>query len=171
MKTTARGGLLALAVVVADQLTKEWAVSSLSDGRTIDIVWTLRFALGFNSGFAFSTGTGWGPWIGVAAVAIVVVMSVAMHRADSTRARLALSLIIGGALGNIVDRLFREGGWMQGRVVDFIDFQWFPVFNVADSAITVGGVLLVAASLWPGLSTTTTDTVRDSSDAAGGGQQ
>lgn len=142
--------MLALAVVVLDQVTKTWAVSELADGRTIDVVWTLRFALGYNSGFAFSTGTGWGPWIGLAAVAIVVVMSVAMHRSDSVRARLALSLIIGGATGNIVDRMFREDGWMRGRVVDFVDFQWFPVFNVADSAITVGGILLVVASMWPG---------------------
>lgn len=149
MKTSTRGGLLAFGVVVLDQVTKSWAVSALADGRTIDIVWTLRFALGYNSGFAFSTGTGLGPWIGLAAVAIVVVMAVAMHRADSVRARLALSLVIGGAVGNIVDRLFREGGWMQGRVVDFVDLQWFPVFNVADSAITVGGVLLVVSSLWP----------------------
>lgn len=142
--------MLALAVVVLDQATKMWALSALADGRTIDVVWTLRFALGYNSGFAFSTGTGWGPWIGLAAVAIVAVMSVAMHRSDSGRARLALSLIIGGATGNIVDRLFREDGWMRGRVVDFVDFQWFPVFNLADSAITIGGVLLVVASLWPG---------------------
>lgn len=147
MKTTARGGFLALAVVVADQVTKSWAVTALADGRVIDLFWTLRFALGYNSGFAFSTGTGWGPWIGLAAVGIVVVMAVALHKTDASLARWALSLIIGGAVGNIVDRLFREDGWMKGRVVDFIDFQWFPVFNVADSAITVGGVLLVLSSL------------------------
>lgn len=140
---------MAIGVVVADQATKAWAVSALDGGRVIDVVWTLRFALGYNSGFAFSTGTGWGPWIGVAAVGIVVVMSVAMHRAESAAARWALALIIGGATGNIVDRLLREGGWMRGRVVDFIDFQWFPVFNIADSAITVGGALLVLASLIP----------------------
>lgn len=168
--------MLALAVVVADQLSKEWAVSSLDDGRTIDILWTLRFALGYNSGFAFSTGTGFGPWIGVAAVLIVVVMSVAMHRADSQRARLALALIIGGALGNIADRLFREGGWMQGRVVDFVDFQWFPVFNVADSAISVGGVLLVVASLWPGstgepVGSGHRDATRDATNLDDGGEQ
>lgn len=164
MKTTARGAALSLVVVVADQVTKEWAVSSLADGRTVDIVWTLRFALGYNSGFAFSTGTGWGPWIGLVAVAIVVVMTVAMHRADSPRARLALSLIIGGAIGNVIDRLFREGGWMNGRVVDFVDFQWFPVFNVADSAITVGGVLLVVASLWPGNTPETASQLPESVD-------
>ena len=158
--------MLALAVVVADQATKEWAVSSLADGRIIDVVWTLRFALGYNSGFAFSTGTGWGPLIGLAAVAIVVVMAVAMHRAESPLARWALSLIIGGALGNIIDRLFREEGWMNGRVVDFVDFQWFPVFNVADSAITVGGVMLVVASLWPGRTQEAASKVSESVDSA-----
>ncbi|MGA0862684.1 MAG: signal peptidase II [Ilumatobacteraceae bacterium] len=147
MKTTTRGGLLALAVVVGDQLTKSWAVSTLGDGHVIDVFWTLRLALGYNSGFAFSTGTGWGPWIGLAAIGIVVALSVTLHKAESSTARWALSLIIGGAVGNIVDRLFREGGRMNGRVVDFIDFQWFPVFNIADSAITVGGVLLVLSSL------------------------
>ena len=147
MKTTGRGVALAALVVVVDQVTKHWALSALADGRTIDVVWTLRFALGFNSGFAFSTGSGWGPWIGVAAIGVVAAMSVAMHRADSPLARAALALIVGGAVGNIVDRVFREGGRLSGRVVDFIDLQWWPVFNVADSAITVGAVLLVVASL------------------------
>jgi signal peptidase II len=57
------------------------------------------------------------------------------------------ALIAGGAIGNVVDRIFREDKWMRGRVVDFIDFQWFPVFNIADSSITVGAVVLVLG-LW-----------------------
>ena len=57
---------------------------------------------------------------------------------------LSLGLVLGGALGNLVDRAFREGsGFLGGAVVDFIDLQWWPVFNVADTAVSVGGVLLV----------------------------
>jgi signal peptidase II len=59
----------------------------------------------------------------------------------------AYALIAGGAIGNVVDRMLREDKWMNGRVVDFIDFQWFPVFNIADSSISVGAVLLVSG-LW-----------------------
>ena len=55
-------------------------------------------------------------------------------------------LLIGGASGNILDRMFRGDGWMKGAVVDFIDLQWFPVFNVADSAVTIGaGILILGA--------------------------
>lgn len=147
MSGTRRAAAVVVAVVVADQLTKHWAQEALAGGRTIDVLWTLRFALGYNSGFAFSTGTGWGPWIGLVAVAVVVVLSVAVKRASDEVSRTGLALIVGGAVGNIVDRMFRGDGWMKGRVIDFIDLQWWPVFNIADSAITVGGVLLAAMAL------------------------
>jgi signal peptidase II len=55
----------------------------------------------------------------------------------------AFSFIIGGALGNVADRLFRQDKWMRGHVIDFIDFQWWPVFNVADSLIFIGAFLLI----------------------------
>ena len=55
-------------------------------------------------------------------------------------------MIVGGALGNVLDRLFRGDGWMHGAVVDFIDFQWFPIFNVADMGVTIGAALLVLHS-------------------------
>lgn len=147
MSGTRRAAAVSVAIVVADQVTKHWAQDALSGGRTIDVVWTLRFALGYNSGFAFSTGTGWGPWIGLVAIGVVVVLAVAMRRADNEVSRTGLALIVGGAMGNIVDRLFRGEGWMRGKVIDFVDLQWWPVFNVADSAITVGGVLLAIMAL------------------------
>jgi len=147
MSGVRRAAVLSLIVVVLDQWTKHWAQNALDEGRTIDLVWTLRFALGYNSGFAFSTGTGWGPWIGLVAVAVVLVLVVAMRRADNEVSRTGLALIVGGAVGNIVDRLFRGDGLMHGRVIDFIDLQWWPVFNVADSAITIGGVLLAVMAL------------------------
>jgi signal peptidase II len=56
-------------------------------------------------------------------------------------------MLIGGALGNVVDRLFRGEKWLAGAVVDFIDLQWFPVFNIADSAVTVGAAILILSSL------------------------
>ena len=59
----------------------------------------------------------------------------------------AVGLVIGGSIGNVLDRLFRGEGWLRGQVVDFIDLQWWPIFNVADMAIVVGGVLLVVSTL------------------------
>jgi signal peptidase II len=136
---------LVVAVVIAlDQLTKHWAVSELNEGRIIDVVWTLRFALGFNSGFAFSQGQGLGPLIGLVSVGASVWLVRAALKASARWMSYAYALIAGGAIGNVIDRMFREEKWMRGRVVDFIDFQWFPVFNIADTSISIGAVLLVA---------------------------
>jgi signal peptidase II len=135
--------LLSVAMVVLDQITKAWALSALDGGRTIDVVWTLRFALGFNSGMAFSQGEGKGVLIGIVAFVVVGVMVKSMMNASSALTAIAFSFIIGGALGNLVDRLFRDDKWLRGHVVDFIDFQWWPVFNIADSSIFVGAFLLV----------------------------
>ena len=55
----------------------------------------------------------------------------------------AAGFVLGGAVGNLVDRIFRDDGWLRGSVVDFIDFQWFPIFNVADIAVNVGGAIFV----------------------------
>jgi signal peptidase II len=74
-------------------------------------------------------------------------MLVSLRQSGGRVSTLAIGLVVGGALGNIADRLFRDGGWLRGRVIDFIDFQWFPVFNVADSCINVGGALLVLTAL------------------------
>ena len=57
-------------------------------------------------------------------------------------------MVMGGAAGNVCDRLFRGSGWLRGSVVDFIDLRWWPVFNVADIGVTVGGLLLVVGSLF-----------------------
>jgi signal peptidase II len=142
-KRIARSTLVTAAVVVVlDQLTKWWAVSTLDD-RDIDVVWTLRFNLSYNTGMAFSRGKDWGPVIGVLAMLIVVGLLVSLKRGTDRRADIAVGLIVGGAIGNLLDRLFRSPGWLRGGVVDFVDLQWFPIFNVADSGITIGGALLV----------------------------
>ncbi len=67
---------------------------------------------------------------------------------DSRTVDVAAGLVMGGALGNLVDRLFRGDGWLHGSVIDFIDFQWFPIFNVADIAVNVGGGLFILWSLF-----------------------
>jgi signal peptidase II len=144
---------LAAAVIVADQLTKHWAVNALSDGHTVDVVWTMRFALGFNSGMAFSRATGLGPVIGVIATVVVVWLLSSLRKAGSRLSAVGMALVGGGAGGNVIDRLFRGPGWFRGSVVDFVDLQWWPVFNVADSAITVGGCLLVLGAVLASRST------------------
>ena len=142
--------LVAAGVVVLDQLTKHWAVNRLSGGRDIDLIGSLRFHLTYNSGMAFSRGQGLGPIIGIVAVLVVVVLLRTLRREGSLVTDIATGMVIGGALGNIVDRLFRGDGWMDGSVIDFIDVQWWPIFNVADMAVTIGGVLLVVSTLFIG---------------------
>lgn len=139
--------LVALVAVLIDQVSKQWAVSHLSDGHVDHVIWTLQFNLSFNSGMAFGQAQDWGPVIAVAATVIIVGFVLTLRRTDSRLSVLAVGLIIGGALGNLVDRLFRNDAWLRGRVVDFIDFQWFPIFNVADICINVGGALLVVSYL------------------------
>ncbi len=139
--------LIAAILLAADQITKIWAVGRLSRGRTIDLVGSLRFNLVFNEGMAFSRFRGIGQYIGVLAMMVVIFLAVSLRRADSKLGAMATGMIIGGAIGNIVDRLFRGDGWLKGGVVDFIDLQWWPIFNVADIGVTVGGVLLVLSSL------------------------
>ena len=145
-------GVAAL-VVLADQLSKTWAVRRLSGGRTVDVVGSLRFNLTFNSGMAFSQGRGAGPIIGVVALVVIVVLLVSLRRTGSMLSAVGIGLVIGGAIGNVSDRLFRAGdGFLGGAVVDFIDLQWWPIFNVADMAVTTGGVILVLGSLLAGRS-------------------
>jgi signal peptidase II len=143
--------LVASAIVVVDQLTKWWAESVLDD-RDIDLFWTLRFNLSYNTGMAFGRGRGMGPIIGVLAMVIIVVMLLSLRRGASRLLDVSMGMVIGGAVGNLIDRLLRDPAWLRGGVVDFIDFQWFPIFNVADMGITIGGALLLVASWRAGVS-------------------
>jgi signal peptidase II len=140
--------LLATVILVADQLTKSWAVASLANEPPTHVIWTLQWNLSFNSGMAFSQAQGIGPIIGVIATLVIIGLALSLRKIDHRLALTAAGLIIGGAIGNLIDRLFRDDGWMHGSVVDFIDFQWFPIFNVADSAITIGGILFAMWSLF-----------------------
>lgn len=97
---------------------------------------------------AFGRAGGLGPLIGVVALLVVVGVLVSMRRTGSVAAAVAVGAVVGGALGNIADRAFRSGeGFMRGGVVDFIDLQWWPIFNVADMGVTLGGIALVLLSL------------------------
>lgn len=136
---------VAAAAYVADRVTKVWAESRLADTPidVIDGVLTFRFTT--NSGGAFSIG-GSAPWIFVTASVIVIGLILATafrHRSLPTAA--AVGSILGGALGNLTDRAIRGPGF-RGRVVDFIDLHVWPIFNLADTAIVVGAVLLAVAS-------------------------
>jgi signal peptidase II len=140
-------GLIVVAVVVADQLTKHWVVSTLDDGRAHHVLWTLQWNLSYNTGMAFSQARGIGPVIGVVALVVIIALGLGVRRVDRPVTAVAAGLIVGGATGNLADRLFRGDGWLHGAVVDFVDLQWFPIFNVADSAITIGGIMFVLWSL------------------------
>jgi signal peptidase II len=141
--------LATAAVVVAlDQLAKWWAESALDDGHTIHVIWTLQFNLVRNPGTAFSLGRSLGPLLGVLAVVIVLALVRFGRMVSNLPTALALGLVLGGAVGNLVDRIFRSGsGFLGGHVVDFVDFQWWPVFNVADAGIVVGGILLALVAM------------------------
>lgn len=136
----------ALVVVLLDQLTKTWALRALDDGP-VDLVGSLRFNLTFNDGAAFSLGSGRTVWITLLALVVVAVLLRMGWRADRLLFAVGLGCILGGALGNLTDRVLRAGdGFLGGHVVDFIDPQWWPVFNVADIALWVGVGLLLLSS-------------------------
>jgi signal peptidase II len=138
---------VAAVVLVADQLTKWWAIESLP-GRTIELVGSLRLNLARNYGSAFSVAEGRGAVISLAALAIVGVLLASGRSATRPLAALSIGLVVGGAVGNLLDRALRDGdGFLGGGVVDFIDVQWWPIFNLADSAIVVGAALLFLSQL------------------------
>jgi signal peptidase II len=142
-----RAFALAAAVVLSlDQLAKHWALSALDDGP-IDLIGSLRLKLAFNDGAAFSLGGGRTTAIAVMAILVSAVIVRMGLRAERRLWAIGLGVVLGGALGNVSDRVFRAGdGFLGGHVVDFIDVQWWPVFNVADMSLWVGIGLLFLAS-------------------------
>ena len=139
--------LVAAAVVALDQWSKSWALQDLSDVSRRHVIGPMYLTLTFNQGAAFSLGAGASPIIEAVAIALVVAVIAMSRRAARGGANLAviigLGLLLGGALSNLGDRLFRHH---HGAVVDFIQLvSWWPTFNVADASITVGAVTLVIA--------------------------
>jgi signal peptidase II len=143
--------LLVLAAVVLglDLLTKTIAVAKLTPGDPVSIVGDVaRLSLVRNPGAAFSMATGM-TWLLTLVAAAVVVGVVRIGRTlRSPGWAIGLGMVLGGALGNLMDRLFRAPGPLQGHVVDFVAIGWWPVFNVADSAIVCGAILLVALTVF-----------------------
>ncbi|MFE2959704.1 signal peptidase II [Nocardia tengchongensis] len=143
--------LLVLAAVVLglDLLTKTIVVSTMTPGKPIHLIgdWA-RLSLVRNPGAAFSMATGM-TWLLTLIAAAVVIGVVRIGRTlRSLPWAIGLGLVLGGALGNLIDRLFRAPGPLQGHVVDFVAVGWWPVFNVADSAIVCGAILLVALTVF-----------------------
>ncbi len=140
--------LLAIVVVAADQATKVWALSALTEGARTPILGDLLgLTLVFNSGAALSIATGQTWILTLAALAVTVVVLRVAGRLGSRTWAVALGLLLGGAVGNLIDRLIREPGVGRGEVVDFIAYaDWF-VGNVADIAIVAAAGLMVLLGL------------------------
>lgn len=143
--------LLVVAVVVlaADLITKILAVALIEPGDPVEIIGdTVTFKLVRNSGAAFSMATGYTWILTIVALAVVAGIIRYSNRLGSIWWALGLGLVLGGAVGNLIDRIFRAPGPLRGHVVDFMSVGWWPVFNVADSAVVCGAVLLVGLTLF-----------------------
>jgi signal peptidase II len=135
--------VVAVVVLALDLLTKELALDRLVEGRIVPLVpGLLALRLVFNPGAAFSFATG-ATWIfTIIAVGVVVVVARVAPRLGSRTWAVALGMLLGGAVGNLADRLARPPGFGQGHVVDFIDYAGLFVGNVADIAIVGAAVLI-----------------------------
>jgi signal peptidase II len=134
-------------VLVADVVSKVIVVATLPDGHVVRLLGHyLQLTDTRNSGAAFSVGTGATVLFTAVAVAVVLVILRAAKRLRSIGWAICLGLLLGGALGNLVDRLFRAPGPLRGEVVDWIQLPHWPVFNLADSAIVIGGCVAVLLS-------------------------
>lgn len=140
---------VASGAVLLDQATKAWAVVALDDGPINVIGDVLRLRLTYNTGAAFSSLEGLGPLIGLAAIGVVGLIFVMLRRVPRRFEVVGLGLVLGGAVGNLLDRIFRGTGFLDGAVVDWIDPSFFPAFNGADSAITIGVAVLLVGAVRP----------------------
>jgi signal peptidase II len=138
----------AAVVLVGDIVSKLVVVAKLSNRPAVTVIpHVLHLTLTRNAGAAFSVGAGWTIVFTAVAVAVVVVIIRSVSSLASTGWAMSLGLLLGGALGNLSDRIFRAPGPFRGHVVDWIQLPHWPVFNVADSGIVIGGVLAVLLSL------------------------
>ena len=136
-------GLIALAALVFDQLTKWQVETTMTEGQVIDVFPPLlRWHFIRNPGAAFSIGTDYTWVFTIIMVAVAGFLIYLLFKVRSLAWAAALGLVLGGALGNLTDRLFREPSFGQGHVVDFIALPNFAIFNIADSCV-VSGVILV----------------------------
>ena len=140
---------VAAVVLALDVVTKVLAVRLLTPGQPVSIIGdTVTWTLVRNSGAAFSMATGY-TWV----LTLIATRRGGRHHLDGRRLvspwwAIGLGMILGGAMGNLVDRFFRSPGPLRGHVVDFLSIGWWPVFNVADPSVVGGAILLVALSLF-----------------------
>ncbi len=132
----------ALGVAVADSLTKWWARHSLAT-HAHHVVGALWLRLTYNTGISFSLSRGTPALTTLVALAIVLVVAAFAVQAEPGAATVGFGLLLGGGVSNEVDRLVR----VPHRVTDFVSVGWFPVFNLADAAVTVGFVVLIVSML------------------------
>ena len=140
---------VAAVVLVLDVVTKVLAVELLTPNQPVSIIGdTVTWTLVRNPGAAFSMATSYTWVLTLIATGVVVGIVWMGRRLVSPWWALGLGMILGGALGNLVDRFFRWPGPLQGHVIDFLSIGWWPVFNVADPAVVGGAILLVGLSLF-----------------------
>ncbi len=129
-------------VVAVDQVSKSLALRDLRT-HSVHLFGSIYLRLQLNTGVAFSLFAGFGSWIIVGAIVLVCILLATTHWVRSKVGAVAVGLVLGGALGNLADRLFRDN---HGAVIDFIYTRYWPTFNVADACIVVGVVMLILAS-------------------------
>jgi signal peptidase II len=135
--------ITAAVIVVVDQVTKSLALENLSDGPIDVIEGVVTLRLTYNPGGAFGVLQGVPNFFLIATTVIVVFILYWARTVQSTAWAIPLGLVLGGGLGNLFDRVLRD---TDGRVVDFVDLHIWPVFNVADSAISIGVIVLLIMS-------------------------
>ena len=140
--------LIALPVIVVDRITKAWAEANLQLGQPQEILGSfLQFNLVYNPGAAFSIFTD-ATWVfTVFAISFSVFLIVFAGRIVRLPWKIAAGLGLGGAIGNLIDRIVNEPGIAQGHVVDFIMIPYWPIFNIADSSMSIAVVIIIIASL------------------------
>jgi len=158
-------------VLALDVVTKVLAVKLLTPGQPVSIIGdTVTWTLVRNSGAAFSMATGYTWVLTLVALGVVVGIFWMGRRLVSPWWAIGLGMILGGAMGNLVDRFFRSPGPLRGHVVDFLSIGWWPVFNVADPAVVGGAILLVGLSLF-GFDFDTTGRRTPDGESAGAGRR
>lgn len=130
-------------IVVADLITKRYASIHFVDSPVEVIPGFLIFTFTENPGGAFSLFQNGGQIIGVAAIGVTLFVLAALRASRPALEVIALGMVIGGAVGNLLDRIFRGVGFLDGPVIDWIDLWWIPTFNIADASVTVAVALLV----------------------------
>ena len=131
-----------------DFATKTWALTSLSSGEPRKIIGSfLQLTLVHNPGAAFSFATGFTLAFSLLALAVVVAVIYFAPKITSGGWQLTIGLLLGGVLGNLTDRIFREPSFLSGHVIDWIELTHWPVFNLADSAIVIAAFLAIVLTI------------------------